>query len=72
MRGSVEFQGRAPQQPKPAKRDSWSAKILPQPRPRWKVARRDSILTRAGIKGVDGGDPAGTSKAICLISNPAG
>jgi hypothetical protein len=71
MRGSVEFEWRALQRPKAAKRDTWSATILPKPRPRWTVARRGSIMTRTGIKGVDGGDPAGTSKAICLISNPA-
>jgi hypothetical protein len=72
MRGSVEFEWRALRRARPAKRDSWSATIRPKPLSRWKVAKRDSILTRTGIKGVDGGDPAGTSKAICLISNPAG
>lgn len=36
----------------------------------WKVAHASSLLTRTGLKGVDGGDPPGTSKAICLISNP--
>ena len=72
MRGSVEFQWRALHRPKPAKRDSWSGTILPKPRARWKVTKSDSLLTRTGIKGVDGGDPKGTSKAICLISNPAG
>jgi hypothetical protein len=74
MRGSVEFQWRALTRPRAAKRDSWSAstKVPPERSARWMVARRDSLLTRTGIKGVDGGDPKGTSKAICLISNPAG
>ena len=70
--GRPRFQWRALHRPKPAKRDSWSGTILPKPRARWKVTKSDSLLTRTGIKGVDGGDPKGTSKAICLISNPAG
>ena len=72
MRGSVEFQWRALQRTRVARRDTWDATGVKRPaRPRWKVAKRSSILTRTGIKGVDGGDPPGTSKAICLISNPA-
>ncbi len=34
---------------------------------RWVVARRASRLTRSGIRGVAGGDPAGRSDAQCLI-----
>lgn len=71
MRGSVEFQWRSLQRPEAARRDRWSPTILPKPRARWKVAKRSSILTRTGIEGVDGGDPRGASKAICLVSNPA-
>jgi hypothetical protein len=71
MRGAVDFEWRALHRPKPAKRDSWSPTVLPrQPRARWKVTKRDSLLTRTGVEGVDGGDPKGASKAICLISNP--
>ena len=34
---------------------------------RWVVSRRASRLTRAGIRGVAGGDPRGRSDAHCLI-----
>ena len=34
---------------------------------RWVVVRRRSRLTRAGISGVEGGDPAGRSESHCLI-----
>jgi hypothetical protein len=42
-------------------------------RPRRRKARRASVvrqrtlLTETGVQGVQGGDPAGTSKAMCLI-----
>jgi len=32
-----------------------------------RVVRAVSRTTETGIRGVDGGDPAGTSKAMCLI-----
>ena len=31
------------------------------------VVRQRTLLTETGIQGVQGGDPAGTSKAMCLI-----
>ena len=31
------------------------------------VVRERTILTKTGMKGVQGGDPAGLSKAMCLI-----
>ena len=34
---------------------------------RSRVVRSVSRTTETGIRGVDGGDPAGTSKAMCLI-----
>jgi hypothetical protein len=33
----------------------------------WQVVRERTLLTRTGMPDVDGGDPAGTSKAMCLI-----
>jgi hypothetical protein len=34
---------------------------------RWNVVRERTLLTKTGMTGVEGGDPAGTSKAMCLI-----
>ncbi len=31
------------------------------------VVKRQTLLTKTGYEGVDGGDPPGTSKAMCLI-----
>jgi hypothetical protein len=31
------------------------------------VVQRRTLLTKTGMKGVQGGDPAGLSKAMCLI-----
>jgi hypothetical protein len=36
-------------------------------RAHYTVVRRGTLLTKTGYEGVDGGDPAGTSKAMCLI-----
>lgn len=33
----------------------------------WRTVRTVTQTTETGIKGVDGGDPLGTSKAMCLI-----
>jgi hypothetical protein len=33
----------------------------------WSVVRERTLLTKTGAHGVQGGDPAGTSKAMCLI-----
>jgi hypothetical protein len=37
------------------------------PRARFAIAKRRTVLTKTGLEGVDGGDPVGTSKAMCLI-----
>jgi len=58
MRAHVEFEWRAKQLPA-AKRTS--------KRSRRKVVRSVIRSTETGIEGVDGGDPADTSKAACLI-----
>ena len=34
---------------------------------RVEVVRRRTLVTKTGMKGVEGGDPAGLSKAMCLI-----
>jgi len=34
---------------------------------RVKVVRRRTLVTKTGMKGVEGGDPSGLSKAMCLI-----
>jgi hypothetical protein len=31
------------------------------------VVRRRTLITKTGMKGVEGGDPTGLSKAMCLI-----
>jgi len=31
------------------------------------VVRQRTLLTETGMQGVQGGDPVGTSKAMCLI-----
>jgi hypothetical protein len=54
VRGLVEFQWRA-------------RKRRHHRRPRWVVVRRRRTVTRAGIPGVEGADPPGTSLASCLI-----
>jgi hypothetical protein len=60
IRGLVEFQWRARRK----KRRSGRAK---RSRRRWVVVRRRRRVTRAGLSGVEGGDPPGTSRASCLI-----
>jgi hypothetical protein len=56
VRGIVQFQWRA-------KRRRGASR-----RARWVVTRRRRAVTRAGIRGVDAGDPPGTSRASCLIA----
>ena len=58
MRAQVEFE--------------WRARAIPAAgrgfkRGRAKVVRSLIMTTATGIRGVEGGDPAGTSKAACLI-----
>jgi hypothetical protein len=72
MRALVEFQWRKPKQQvaKRAKRrrasrrtfDLRGRQVTPS-----RVVRSVTRATETGIRGVDGGDPAGTSKAMCLI-----
>jgi hypothetical protein len=60
MRGVVEFQWRDEVQAARRARRARGAQ-------RAAVVRERTILTETGMKGVQGGDPAGTSKAMCLI-----
>jgi hypothetical protein len=57
MRAIVEFQWRKPRRPHTAARKGRRSRVV----------RSVSRATETGIGGVDGGDPAGTSKAMCLI-----
>jgi hypothetical protein len=57
MRGVVEFQWR----------DEVEAARRARRAQRASVVRERTLLTETGMKGVQGGDPAGTSKAMCLI-----
>jgi hypothetical protein len=57
MRGVVEFQWR----------DEVEAARRARKAQRAAVVRERTLLTETGMKGVQGGDPAGTSKAMCLI-----
>jgi hypothetical protein len=80
MRGVVELQWRHKEARKgrrfdTARRPGTLRRSRPRPRPRRKAGRsqraavvRDrTLLTKTGMKGVQGGDPAGLSKAMCLI-----
>ena len=78
MRAEVEFEWRANDKPRSAKRGLRRQRAGKRMRLRkfdvkvarasqWKVVRYVTRMTETGIEGVDGGDPAGTSKAMCLI-----
>jgi hypothetical protein len=56
LRGMVELHWRALHKAGRARRSSW------------KLARRTSLLTRSNVPGVHGGDPPGTSKAMCMVA----
>ncbi len=60
MRAAVEFEWRD---------DVGSARKARRARRAQRVAvvRQRTLLTETGMQGVQGGDPAGTSKAMCLI-----
>jgi hypothetical protein len=60
MRGVVEFQWRDGVEAARRARRARRAQ-------RASVVRERTLLTETGMKGVQGGDPAGTSKAMCLI-----
>jgi hypothetical protein len=57
MRATVEFEWRK----------RMPARSARHKRFRSRVVRSITRTTETGIRGVDGGDPAGTSKAMCLI-----
>ena len=57
LRGLVEYQWRVLRRPKGVRKATW------------KVAKSKELYTKTGVKGVDGGDPKGTSKAMCAIAN---
>jgi hypothetical protein len=63
MRGVVEFewrdQVRAARKARKSRRARKSQRVS--------VVRQRTLLTETGMTGVQGGDPAGTSKAMCLI-----
>ena len=58
MRGRVDFQWRKRRHRRRHQRSH---------RARWRVARRLTRPTRSGVRAVVGADPAGISKALCLI-----
>jgi hypothetical protein len=63
MRGVVEFEWRDEAPAARRARRSRSARGAQ----RVAVVRQRTLLTATGMQGVQGGDPAGTSKAMCLI-----
>ncbi len=69
MRGVVEVQWRdAPARARNARRPGTLRRRHRRPRARRaSVVRTRTLLTETGMQGVQGGDPAGTSKAMCLI-----
>jgi hypothetical protein len=60
LRGLAEFHWRGLHRSKQARKASW------------KLTRQVTELTRTGVEGVDGGDPPGTSKAMCMVANLGG
>jgi hypothetical protein len=66
LRGWVEYQWRSVRSEKRVR-----AHTRPVKRARYRVARQRSLLTSTGVKGVRGGDPKGTSKAMCAVANLA-
>lgn len=59
LRGTVQYQWRSVRRIKGVKRASY------------RVARERTMLTSTGVRGVRGGDPKGTSKAMCAVANIA-
>jgi hypothetical protein len=57
LRGIVEFHWRALHKTRGARRASW------------RLARRTGLVTRSNVPGVHGGDPPGTSKAMCMVAS---
>ena len=72
MRGVVELQWRDLRTGRRARRNARrnhraDASRRARRRPRAAVVRRRTLLTKTGMKDVQGGDPVGLSKAMCLI-----
>ena len=65
MRGVVEFEWR--DEVGSARRSRHARPTGPAGPSAWRVVRERTLLTETGMQGVQGGDPAGTSKAMCLI-----
>jgi hypothetical protein len=57
VRGVVELHWRGLRKTRGARRASW------------KLARHTTLLTRSKVRGVHGGDPPGTSKAMCMVAS---
>lgn len=57
LRGIVDFHWRALRRGKGARKSSW------------RLARQNRLLTRSNVPGVHGGDPPGTSKAMCMVAS---
>lgn len=66
MRGVVEFEWRDEVGSARKSRKSRKARKARRAQ-RVAVVRQRTLLTETGMQGVQGGDPAGTSKAMCLI-----
>ncbi len=58
MRGQVEFEWRAKEAPASNRQKRGTGR---------RVVRSEMRLTETGLRGVHGGEPAGTSKAMCVI-----
>jgi hypothetical protein len=46
----------------------WRARHRKARRAGWVVAMKRRRVTKAGVRGAEGGDPAGTSRASCDIT----
>jgi hypothetical protein len=67
MRGVVELQWRDPTRATRRLRTRRAHTRRARRAQRAAVVRERSLLTKTGMKHVQGGDPAGLSKAMCLI-----
>jgi hypothetical protein len=68
MRGVVEVQWRDPPSTlRNARRPGTTRRPKRRRARRASVVRHRTLLSETGMQGVQGGDPAGTSKAMCLI-----
>jgi hypothetical protein len=65
MRGVVELTWRAHRKARAGRRGHHAHRSRRVTR--WSVVKRRTLLTETGMPYVEGGDPPGTSKALCLI-----